>query len=72
MCNQTSDQEKCSVVVSQLMYFPWIGILEQIKLCDVLVYYNDVQFSRGFFNCWLQIMMIYLSWIQFCMTMLRK
>lgn len=40
---------KC-VVVSQPMYFPWIGIFQQIRLCDTFVYYDDVQFARGFFN----------------------
>lgn len=38
------------VVVSQPMYFPWIGLLEQIRICDAFVYYDDVQFARGFFN----------------------
>ena len=38
------------VVISQPMYFPWVGILEQIKLADVFVHYDDVQFARGFFN----------------------
>ncbi|MFJ7565822.1 WbqC family protein [Herminiimonas sp. NPDC097707] len=36
--------------MSQPMYFPWVGILEQIGLCDTFVYYDDVQFARGFFN----------------------
>ena len=36
-----------SVVISQPMYFPWPGLLEQIKLCDIFVDYNDVQFSKG-------------------------
>ena len=40
-----------SVVISQPMFFPWIGIFEQIRLCDHFVHYDDVQFSRGgFFN----------------------
>lgn len=40
-----------SIVISQPMYFPWPGLLEQIKVCDVFVDYNDVQFSKGsFFN----------------------
>lgn len=40
-----------AVVVSQPMYFPWVGMLEQIRLADHFVYYDDVQFSRGgFFN----------------------
>ncbi|CAB3883612.1 WbqC family protein [Achromobacter ruhlandii] len=38
------------VVVSQPMYFPWVGMLEQIRLADHFVYYDDVQFARGFFN----------------------
>ncbi len=37
-------------VISQPMYFPWIGLLEQIKLSDIFVFYEDVQFVRGFFN----------------------
>ncbi|QYJ24497.1 WbqC family protein [Achromobacter sp. ES-001] len=32
------------------MYFPWVGMLEQIKHADVFVHYDDVQFARGFFN----------------------
>ncbi|KDP86756.1 hypothetical protein CF70_005345 [Cupriavidus sp. SK-3] len=39
-----------SLVVSQPMFFPWVGMLEQIKLCDTYVFYDDVQFARGFFN----------------------
>lgn len=40
-----------TVVISQPMYFPWIGIFEQIRLADVFVHYDDVQFSKGsFFN----------------------
>lgn len=39
------------IVISQPMYFPWIGMLEQFKLCDLFVHYDDVQFSKGgFFN----------------------
>jgi len=39
------------VVISQPMYFPWVGHLEQIALADVYVLYDDVQFSPGsFFN----------------------
>ena len=38
------------LVVSQPMYFPWIGLLEQIRLADIFVHYEDVQFVRGFFN----------------------
>lgn len=39
------------IVISQPMYFPWTGMLEQIRLSDIFVDYNDVQFSKGsFFN----------------------
>lgn len=37
------------VVISQSMYFPWVGLLEQVRLCDVFVHYDDVQFSKGSF-----------------------
>jgi hypothetical protein len=50
MHSQGITPKKRCIVVSQPMYFPWIGILQQIKKSDVFVYYNDVQFSRGFFN----------------------
>ena len=39
-----------TVVISQPMLFPWVGLFEQIRLADVYVHYDDVQFSRGFFN----------------------
>lgn len=35
------------VVISQSMLFPWVGLLEQIRLADVFVHYDDVQFSKG-------------------------
>lgn len=38
------------VVISQSMYFPWVGLLEQVRLADVFVHYDDVQFDRGFYN----------------------
>jgi hypothetical protein len=37
-------------VISQSMYFPWCGLLNQVLLADSFIHYNDVQFSRGFFN----------------------
>ncbi len=37
------------VVISQSMYFPWVGMLEQVKLADIYVYYDDVQYSKGSF-----------------------
>lgn len=39
-----------TVVVLQPMFFPWIGHLEQIRLADVFVHYDDVQFSKGSFT----------------------
>lgn len=39
------------VVGSQSMYFPWVGMLEQIRLADVFVHGDEVQFTRGgFYN----------------------
>lgn len=38
------------IVISQSMYFPWVGLLEQVKLADVFVHYDDVQLTRGFYN----------------------
>jgi hypothetical protein len=43
------------VVISQSMYFPWVGFLEQILLADVFVLYDDVQFSKGSFTNRVQI-----------------
>ena len=39
-----------NVVISQSMYFPWVGMLEQVRLADKFVHYDDVQFDRGFYN----------------------
>lgn len=44
-----------SVVISQPMFFPWIGLFEQIRLADVYVHYDDVQFSKGSFSNRVQI-----------------
>jgi WbqC-like protein family len=43
------------VVISQSMYFPWVGFLEQMRLADVYVRYDDVQFSKGGFTNRVQI-----------------
>lgn len=32
------------------MLFPWLGMLEQMRLSDVIVHYDDVQFSKGGFT----------------------
>lgn len=39
-----------TIVISQSMYFPWVGLLEQIRLADVFVHYDDVQYSKGSFS----------------------
>lgn len=38
------------LVISQPMFFPWVGFFEQIKLCNTYVNYDDVQFSKGSFT----------------------
>lgn len=38
------------IVISQSMYFPWVGLLEQVRLADSFVHYDDVDFARGFYN----------------------
>jgi hypothetical protein len=43
------------IVISQPMYFPWVGIFEQIRLCDIYIHYDDVQFSKGSFTNRVQI-----------------
>lgn len=37
------------------MLFPWVGLLEQIRLADIIVFYDDVQFSKGSFTNRVQI-----------------
>jgi WbqC-like protein family len=37
------------------MYFPWVGMLEQVRLADIFVHYDDVQFSKGSFTNRVQI-----------------
>jgi hypothetical protein len=37
------------------MFFPWVGLFEQIRLADVYVHYDDVQFSKGSFTNRVQI-----------------
>jgi hypothetical protein len=43
------------IVVSQPMFFPWVGIFEQLQLADVFVHYDDVQFSKRTFVTRVQI-----------------
>lgn len=35
------------IVISQPMFFPWVGMFEQIKCSDIFINYNDVKFSKG-------------------------
>lgn len=44
-----------TVVVSQSMFFPWPGFLEQMALADIFVYYDDVQMIRKSFTRRVQI-----------------
>ncbi len=39
-----------TIVISQPMYFPWVGMFEQLRLADVFVDYTDVAFSKGSFT----------------------
>jgi len=39
-----------TIVISQPMLFPWVGMFEQIRLADIFIYYDDVQFSKGSFT----------------------
>ena len=43
------------VVISQSMYFSWVGFLEQLRLADCFVRYDDVPFSKGSFTNRVQI-----------------
>ena len=36
-----------TLVVSQPMFLPWIGLFEQVRLADVFVHYDDVQLPQG-------------------------
>jgi len=44
-----------TIVISQPYYFPWIGLLEQIRIADIIVHYDDVQYSKGHFQDRVQI-----------------
>jgi hypothetical protein len=35
-----------TVVVLQPSYLPWLGFFDQMRRCDVFVYYDDVQFDK--------------------------
>lgn len=36
-----------TIVISQPMFLPWIGLFEQIKQADIFVHYDDVQRPQG-------------------------
>lgn len=36
-----------TLVVSQPMFLPWIGLFEQVRLADVFLHYDDVQLPQG-------------------------
>ena len=38
------------VVISQPMYFPWIGFLSQLSMANTIIWLDDVQFSKGSFT----------------------
>jgi len=44
------DSRMKTIVISQPMYFPWVGMFEQLRLADVYVDYSDVAFSKGSFT----------------------
>ena len=53
-----------NIVISQPMFFPWVGTFEQIRIADVYVDYNDVQFSKGSFTNRVQIKTPYgVKWL---------
>lgn len=39
-----------NIVISQPMYFPWIGFISQLAMADVIIWLDDVEFSRGSFT----------------------
>lgn len=51
----TAAAPRRTVVISQPMLFPWVGLLEQTRLADVFVHYDDVAFSKGSFSNRVQI-----------------
>lgn len=40
------ESKKIKVVISQPMYFPWVGLLEQVNLANIFVFLDDVAFPR--------------------------
>jgi hypothetical protein len=44
-----------NLVISQSMFFPWVGFLQLINASDTYVIYDDVPFSKGSFTNRIQI-----------------
>lgn len=42
-------------MISQPMFFPWVGMMELVGMADRYVHYDDVQFSKGSFTNRVQI-----------------
>jgi hypothetical protein len=41
------DEVKLKVVISQPMFFPWIGLFEQMNMSDLYIHLDDVQMPGG-------------------------
>lgn len=50
MVSRIAQTAERTVVISQPMYFPWLGLFEQMRAADIFVHYDDVQLARGFYN----------------------
>ncbi len=50
MVSRDRQESGRTVVISQPMYFPWLGLFEQLRTADVFIHYDDVQLARGFYN----------------------
>jgi hypothetical protein len=46
-----------TVVISQPMYFPWVGFAAMAALADIFVWLDDVQFSKGSFTNRVQVLL---------------
>ena len=49
------EEESKTIAISQPYFFPWIGLFEQIRLAEIFIFYDDVQFSKGHFQDRVQI-----------------
>src|SRR4030095_11264717 len=39
-------KQACSALITQSNYIPWKGYFDSIKLCDVFVVYDEMQYTR--------------------------